>query len=68
MEPLEKLLADARQVLRQYEEAERNARNQLDQIIQGRLMQAGAVRGVEMAIQTLAANGQTGAGVEDVQN
>lgn len=50
---LDDLLAQLRAVLTQYEQAEREAAQRLQELGQARLMQAGAVRGVEMAIHTM---------------
>lgn len=50
---LDDLLTQLRAVLAQYEQAEREAAQRLQELGQARLMQAGAVRGVEMAIQAM---------------
>lgn len=66
MEKLQELLESLRRMLQQYEDAEREARARLEQVAQGRLMQAGAVRGVEMAIEEMkrATGGLPAAGSE----
>ncbi len=51
---LDDLLTQLRAVLTQYEQAEREAAQRLQELGQARMMQAGAVRGVEMAIAKLA--------------
>lgn len=48
---LQELLEKLRAVLTQYEQQERELRQALDQVVQAKLMQAGAVRGVEMALR-----------------
>ena len=53
MEELQKLLDGLKKTLATYEQAEREVRDQLEQVVQGRLMQAGAVKGVEMAIERM---------------
>ncbi len=59
---LKTLLEEMRKVVVQYDEAEREAHAQLEQVVRGKLMQMGAVRGVEMAIQAVASAGSaTGA-------
>lgn len=50
---LKTLLEEMRKVVVQYDEAEREAHAQLEQVVRGKLMQMGAVRGVEMAIERL---------------
>lgn len=51
---LDDLLVQLRAVLERYEQQERELRQALDQVVQNRLMQAGAIRGVEMAVERLA--------------
>lgn len=53
MNVLDELLTQLRAVLTQYEQAEREAAQRLQELGQARLMQAGAVRGVEMAIERM---------------
>ena len=48
---LQELLEKLRAVLSQYEQQERELRQALEQVVQARLMQAGAVQGVEMALR-----------------
>ena len=57
---LEDLLRQLRAVLTQYEQAEREAAQRLQELGQARLMQAGAVRGVEMAIERLKSSADEG--------
>ena len=53
VEELQGLLEGLKRTLDAYEGQEREARARLEQVVQGRLMQAGAVRGVERAIERL---------------
>ena len=48
---LQELLGELKKVLGQYEQRERELRQALEQVVQARLMQAGAVQGVEMALR-----------------
>lgn len=53
MEGLQELLDGLKKVQTEYERQERELRQALEQVASARLMQAGAVRGVEMAIESL---------------
>lgn len=51
---LDTLLVQLRAVLERYEQQERELRRALDEVVQAKLMQSGAIRGVEMAVERLA--------------